>query len=541
MSRLGWPRGAPSRHASEPAQPAIQSPRHRWGGALLAAAAGVAHALSFAPWELWWLQILSTAALVGLLANERPPGAALRGWAFGFGWLAAGLWWLYISLHRYGGLAAWLSIVAVAVLAALLAMYYAAAASFWLRWRRRNLHADALLFAAWWLIAELARATLFTGFPWLASGYAHTTGPLAAWAPWIGVYGLGAISAWSAALMALAFLEARHQLAARSKRPRDRARDLLRLASACVAPIAVLGIGTALPSHFTRSTGTLTVTLLQTNVAQDRKFDAEHIRAAMAWHLDRLERAAGQLVVSPESSLPLLPDQIPPEVWEAYQRPFNRPGRGALVGIFTGDNQRGYMNSVVGLGAAHHVTEGSHYVYGKRHLLPFGEFIPMGFKWMIDMMKVPIGDQTRGMNTASFQVAGQRVRPLICYEDLFGEDFAASMVGPQSATLLANVTNLAWFGPVMIQDQHLQFSRMRALEFQRPQVRATNTGATAVLDHRGDVTARLAPEIEGVLEARVEGRIGDTPYAHWLAQWRLWPLWAAACIAVLAGGLVRRR
>jgi apolipoprotein N-acyltransferase len=496
---------------------------------VLAAAAGGLQALSFAPWEFWWLQLLSVGALVALLADASPRAAALRAWAFGFGWLAAGLWWLYISLHVYGFLPAWLSVAAVALLAALLALYYALAAGLWARMRRRRLGIDALLFAAFWMLAELARGSFFTGFPWIAGGYAHTTGPLAAWAPYVGVYGIGALSAWAGAVVALTLV-----------RLRQRPRALPLALAPLLAPAVVLALGAALPQGFTRSTGALSVSLMQTNVAQDSKFEPEQINKALAWHLDKFESATGQLIVTPESSLPVLPVQIPDDVWRAYQRPFNKPGHAALVGVFTGDEDRGYTNTVVGLDAKHHMTDASYYRYGKRHLLPFGEFVPPGFKWMLDMMKIPIGDQARGVDTAPFAVAGQRVRPLICYEDLFGEDFAPSMVGPQAATVLANVTNLAWFGKHMIQDQHLQFSRMRSLEFQRGQVRATNTGATAVIDYRGNVTARLPPEVEGQLDASVEGRIGDTPYAIWVAQWRLWPLWGLAAAVILAALLMRR-
>jgi apolipoprotein N-acyltransferase len=275
-------------------------------------------------------------------------------------------------------------------------------------------------------------------------------------------------------------------------------------------------------------------------VAQDDKFDPEHIRDALAYHLNRFNAARGQLVVTPESSLPVLPVQIPKDVWLAYQHPFDAPGHAALVGIFTGDDDHGYTNSVVGLDAKHHMTDSTYYHYGKRHLLPFGEFVPPGSRWMIEMMKIPIGDQARGVDTASFAVGGQRVRPLICYEDLFGEDFAPAVIGPDGATVLANVTNLAWFGKRMIQDQHLQFSRMRALEFERGQVRATNTGATAVIDYKGNVTARLPPAIEGQLDATVEGRIGDTPYAIWVAKWKLWPLWGLALAGILVGLAMRR-
>jgi len=133
------------------------------------------------------------------------------------------------------------------------------------------------------------------------------------------------------------------------------------------------------------------------------------------------------------------------------------------------------------------------------------------------------------------------VRPLICYEDLFAEDIARSVVGNGAATVLANVTNLAWFGAAMVQDQHLQFSRMRALELQRPIVRATNTGATAVVDHQGRISARLPPLIEGALEAGVDGRVGATPYARWLAEWGLVPLVLFGAAIVGAAAIARRR
>jgi apolipoprotein N-acyltransferase len=500
-------------------------------GAFAAALAGAAQVASFAPWELWWLQPLAVGALVFLLARATPRAAALRGWAFGFGWLAAGLWWLYISLHVYGHLPGWMSALAVALLAALLALYYAIAAFAWASLRRGTPLADALQFAAAWLLAELARASFFTGFPWIAGGYAHTTGALAPWAPFVGVYGLGALSAWLGAAAALALSSLRG-------RPGDPPRR--RALAALLAPAALVAAGAALPQDFTRSTGLLAVTLLQTNVPQDDKFEDAHVRAALAWHAGRLAAATGQLVVTPESSLPVLPSQIDFDTWRSYEKPFEAPGRAALVGTFLGDDRVGYTNSVVGLDAAHHMTDGSEYHYGKRHLLPFGEFVPPGFKWMLDMMNVPIGDQARGRDTAPMAVAGQRVRPLICYEDLFGEDFAPSMVGPGAATLMVNVTNLAWFGKLEIQDQHLQFSRMRALEFQRGQVRATNTGATAIVDWRGRVTDRLPPDVEGRLDGTVEGRIGDTPYGRWLARWRLWPLWGAAALALLGLGMRRR-
>jgi apolipoprotein N-acyltransferase len=501
-------------------------PRAGRAAALLAGAGGLLHTASFAPLNAWPLQILALALLVAALEGATPRRAAWLGWLFGFCWLASGLWWLFISIHRYGGVAAPLAAAAVALLAAALALYYALAAAAWARLRSANVALDAALFAACWLLAELARGVLLTGFPWIAGGYAHTEGLLAAWAPWIGVYGIGALAAWLAAA-GMAASHLRHRA--------------WRAAAVGLPPLVLIAAGQALPNEFTRGTGTLGVTLLQSNMPQELKFEALQIERTMRWHREALGAARGSLVLTPESSIPLPLALLDDATVAALRAPFAQGERAALVGIFTGSDSVGYTNSVIGLSAASDPARNDFYRYGKRHLLPFGEFIPPGFGWFVAAMNIPIGDQARGQSTLPLVVAGQRVRPLICYEDLFAEDIVASVVGEGAATVLANATNLAWFGDVMVQDQHLQFSRMRALELQRPIVRATNTGTTAVVDHRGRITARLPPLVEGALEASVEGRIGATPYARWLAAWGLAPLALLAAAVIGAAAIARRR
>ena len=474
----------------------------------LAAALGVLHTAAFAPTGLWWLQILALAGLVFLSRDATPRRAALLGAAFGIGWLASGMWWLYISMHDFGNIPAIAAALAVLLLAIFLSSYYAAALAL-TAWIGRFRIA---VFAAAWLLAELARATFFSGFPWGASGYVHSVGPLAAWAPWIGVYGIAALAAACAAA----------------------------LASAQWKPIAVMAFivaaGTLLPHDFTTSTGSLRVSLLQPNVPQDQKFDQALIDVNLERLAVQIESAQGQIVVTPESVAPLPLSYLDP----AYVARLKRASlaRPLLLGTFLGDDEHGYVNSLVAFGSA------QPYDYGKRHLLPFGEFVPTGFHWFVRLMGIPMEDQTRGRHQRAFAVAGQRLRPLICYEDLFGEDIVGSVIdvdgGEGAATIFVNASNLAWFGVAMVQDQHLQFSQMRALEFQRPVVRSTNTGATAVVDHRGHVTARLPAATVGVLEATVEGRSGSTPYARWLAACGLWPLWALA-VGGLSVAFWRRR
>jgi apolipoprotein N-acyltransferase len=142
-------------------------------------------------------------------------------------------------------------------------------------------------------------------------------------------------------------------------------------------------------------------------------------------------------------------------------------------------------------------------------------------------MHIPLGDFNRGaLGQPSMVVQGQRLAPNICYEDLFGEELAARFGDAAlSPTVFVNVSNLAWFGDTVAVDQHLAISRMRTLEFQRPFVRATNTGATAILDHQGRTVAALPYLTVGALVGEVQGRVGVTPFAWWAARFGLWPLW----------------
>jgi len=207
-----------------------------------------------------------------------------------------------------------------------------------------------------------------------------------------------------------------------------------------------------------------------------------------------------------------------------------------------GSFEAGYTNSAVGFSRAAAALPGGEYRYDKHHLVPFGEFVPDGFHWFTRMMNIPLGDFNRGPLAApSFVVDSERVAPNICYEDLFGEELAARFV-PESAapTILANLSNIGWFGRTIAIEQHLRISRMRSLELQRPMIRATNTGATAVIDHHGVVTHALPPFSVGILEGTVEGRQGLTPFAEWAGRFDLWPLWLIGAVLVVAAALRSR-
>ncbi|CAN5808352.1 apolipoprotein N-acyltransferase [soil metagenome] len=524
---MSWLAPSRSPRASRPVSLAVEI--------LFAAALGALHSQAFAHTGAWWVQMLALVLLAWRVIPAGTARAAVIGLVFGTVWLAASTWWMYISLHDFGGLAAWMAALAVGLLCALLSLYLAGAMALFAKRRRHRILPDSLIFAAVWLLAELARGALFTGFPWAAAGYAHTSGPLAPLAPLVGVYGIGFASALVAALVA-------HALTAVAKgaaRPAS-------FVPAALAMIAVAAVGIAGPIRFSNATGMLSLTLLQTNVAQDEKFSAERMPAALDWLSSQLLSAKGDLVVAPETAIPLLPDQLAPQYWLPLLKHFHEGRQSALIGMPLGDIDKGYTNSAVGIaratasmGSASSGDAGI-YRYDKHHLVPFGEFIPLGFRWFVDLMNIPLGDFARGPLAApSFPVGTERIAPNICYEDLFGEELAARFVDASKApTLFVNISNIAWFGNTVALHQHEEISRMRTLEFQRPMVRATNTGMTVVIDHAGVAQARLAPYTLGALNASVQGRQGITPFAYWAGVAGLWPL---LLLALLIVGWPRRK
>ncbi len=526
------------------------------------------------PWPLG--QVAALATLAHLLQRSRTARqAGGLGWAFATAWLAGTFWWLFVSMHTHGGLAAPLAVLAVLGLAGALAIYHALAC---MLFKRLSLVFNGLIalffnslsFAACWALAELARATLFTGFPWGAVGYAHVNS-LAWLAPWVGVQGMGvlvaAMSAWLAGLVSIAWSGGHLGRASRGRLPLAKVGLLLLGVPSFLALAPWLQPRVA---NLTQANGEFPVVLLQGNIAQDDKFDTDTgVPQALTWYSQRLggdpPAPAGGLVIAPETALPLLPQQLDKPFWSPLLGRLSEQNHAVLFGIPLGDYTHGYSNAVWAitprqawlaqsrlgqdtspgrLDEPDPDTQGAPiYRYTKHHLVPFGEFIPPAFRWFVDMMSIPLGDFNRGpLGQPAFEWNGQRIAPNICYEDLFGEELARGFLHAGSApTVMVNVSNLAWFGNTVALDQHLHISRLRALELGRPMVRATNTGATVVIDHLGTVTHALPRLQAGRLLAEVQGRNGLTPYARWASRWGLWPvLWAVLAMLALAA-LIRLR
>jgi apolipoprotein N-acyltransferase len=483
-------------------------PKNSSTQALAAFVLGGLSALSFAPVGWFLLIPLCMAAFMALLDTASSRRAFTLGWMFGLGFFAVGVSWVYISLSVYGGMPSWLAAFAVFLFCGFLALFPALAAWATIRFSGPGLFRLLLVFPLMWTGVEWVRGWFFTGFPWLAAGYAQVPdGPLAGYAPLFGVYGLS----WLSVICAGALIW------------------LLRsiwLPGKWMAPFAVLtfllGVGEGLKRiDWTVPIGEpLTVALVQGNVPQEMKWRPEKTAQSLAGYAGHIQAARAQLIVLPETAFPAFYDNLPESYLGDLRRLAEARGADILAGVPTGDIGGDYYNSVVSIGAA------PAQFYHKQHLVAFGEFVPPGFGWIVKVLHVPLSDFSRGgKNQPPLKVAGQKVAVNICYEDVFGEEIIRAL---PEATLLANVTNDAWFGDSFAGWQHAQMSQMRALESGRYMLRATNTGVTAIIDQKGRVVSALPEFTTATLQGQVQGYTGMTPYA----RWGNWPISATALITI---------
>ena len=489
---------------------------------LASLAAGALAVAGFAPFGYWPLPFLSLAVLFALLTRTHARRAGfVVGLAWGLGFFIAGVSWVFVSLSVYGGMPAWLAALATFLFCALLALFPAGVGALQARWKGPSTLRLMLLLPLAWAVAEWVRGWLFTGFPWLAVGYAQVPdSPLAGYAPLVGVYGVSFLVALAAALLAW--------IATTRGRRAQRAWAAAAIVALAVGGQALRGVDWTTPDG-----APTTIALLQGNIPQDMKWRPEVALATLDVYARMAAASPARLVVLPETALPLFESELPDGYAEELVRLGRRHGGDLLTGMPTGSLDDAYYNSVVSFGSA--PTQRYH----KIHLVPFGEYIPLKavWGWVIQVLHIPLSDFARGdAGQAPLAIGGQRVAANICYEDAFGEEIIRQL--PQ-ASVLVNVSNLAWFGDSLAPWQHAQMSQMRALETGRVMLRATNTGVTAIIDAKGRMVASLPLFTAGSLAGTLQGYAGSTPYVRW-GNAPVLVLWGVLGVVLAFVGLRRR-
>lgn len=475
----------------------INGPIHgRTSRLIVAAAAGAVAVGGFAPLGISLLPVLSLAALLLVWRRcDSPADAALAGFIFGLAFFGAGVSWVYVSLHDFGMMAAPIAALATLLFCAYLALFPAATGFVRARLGGGFVSTCLLTAPALWTVTEWLRGWLLTGFPWLAVGYSQPDSPLAGFAPLAGVYAVSLGVAICAGLLALAVSStSRKRLAA----------------VAGIASLLLVGGLLRYPEWTEPRGNPVAVALVQGNIPQSLKFEPDRYQATLDTYRRLVTETlvtgtSARIIVMPETAIPRFLDLVDPAYLGALERIAAASSADLLVGAPLRDRSGAYYNGVVSMGSS------PPQAYHKVHLVPFGEFIPPAFGWVLDLLRIPLSDFSRGRVDQKPLRLGDDIRVAVnvCYEDAFGAEIARQL---PEANLLVNTSNVAWFGDSLAPEQHLQISRMRAIETGRSMLRATNTGVTAIIDERGNVVARLPRFVEGVVSGTAQPMSGATPF-----------------------------
>jgi len=464
---------------------------------LLAFSLGALAVLGFAPYYIFPATIIALIGIIYLWAKAPSAKASLKlGFMFGLGLYTVGIYWIYISLHDFGGMPWWFAGFCTFCLCALLASFPALVG-----YLSKRIGFLAISAPILWGLSDWVRSWIFTGFPWLTLGYSQVPhSPLAGYLPIIGVYGVSVLTALIAACIAI-WLANKQQTSRIYKR------------NAIITITLLMSSGLILKTvEWSSPIGKpFTASLMQGNITQDIKWSPDAAESTLSLYVDMTQRSQADLIILPETALPVLASQLDPAISDALSTHAKTHNSNIIVGMvdYKHDTQQ-YFNSAFSLGSD------PIQVYSKNHLVPFGEFIPLKqwIGWIYrDWLNMPLSDMSRGGTQQRPMLLGnQKVAVNICYEDVFGEEIIRQL---PEATVLVNISNDAWYGQSFAADQHMQFSQARALETGRMMLRSTNTGATAMIDQHGYVLAHAPHDVKTTLNVTAQGYQGATPYVTW--------------------------
>lgn len=449
--------------------------------------------LSFAPFHLPGCAVISLAFFYHHLRALTPSSAFRAGLWYGLGFFGLGVSWVFVSIHDYGHLTVFLSAAITLLFLVYLALYPACMAMAFKTINPASNHVIYLgLFAALWVIFEWLRATLLTGFPWLLLGFGQIDAPFHTLLPWIGVYGVSFMTAFTAALLAISMRS-----------------DATRRRLTALAVIALL-LTPGLIADFSKApvgAKPLSVAVIQANLSMRDKWDETFFWKLLAHYQDAINALLGTgLIVMPESALPVPAAYLNETLLALHEKTY-RAGSALLLGIpetVAFDESR-YYNRLMALGRG----KGN---YSKRHLVPFGEYIPTAFNGIMHALNIPDGNLLPGSShQKTVRVHGIPIASLICYELAYGALLREQL---PYAQLIVSISDDGWFGHSLAVYQQLQMAQVRSLQTARYQIVANNDGLSSVIDDKGNILQSLPAFQAGILRTSITPLTSTTPWVR---------------------------
>lgn len=480
--------------------------------------AGLLFPLAFAPFGWFPLAYLSVILLFIIWPKLTPKQAFKSAWLFGLAAFGLGVSWIFVAINEFGNTPAAAAAVLVLIFVAFVSFVFALQAPLWTKYcaHSRFIIFKLLSFASMWVLFEWLRGWVLNGFPWLNLGTSQIDSLFANWAPIFGVYGVSWMSIVAVLLLYLAVIT----------RPFSKVMGL--------SAIIIWGVSfVPATMHWTQAIDApIKVSLIQGNAPQLTKWDARKIKIRLDTYAQLTrENYASDLIIWPENSLTNFYHRLADVYLDPLVKEARENNTDLIVGVPYMDLEtKKYYSSLMSF-------SDKPGVYFKSHLVPFGEFIPLEslLRGLVGFFDLPMSSFSAGeLDQPLLYAAGQPLAASICFEDAFGAELIRQL---PEATLLVNGSNNAWYGDSFAPHQHLQISRMRALETGRMMMRATTNGISAFIDHRGNIKSHTTQFASTVLTDTVQPRSGATPYV----RWGNYPIIIFSTLILLIAGFASRK
>lgn len=467
--------------------------------------------LAFSPFNVYSVAFILPAILLAIWLRVNEKKAFWLGWLFGIGFFGTGASWIYISIHEFGNSNAFLAGLITFIFVIWMGLYFAIFGFFFKKLFSPFSEAKQclLVFPALWVLFEYLRSILFTGFPWILLGYSQLTTPLQGLAPIIGIYGLSLITALIAGALVL--------LATK--------RSAFIKITAFIIIFTCVGLGWIFKDHaWTKSIGKpIKVSLIQGNIPFNIKWDESYVLENVNVYKNlTLENLSSKLIVWPEGAFPVYAENA-----GSFIQRLNAIAKQHHSNIIFGvpilnQKTQAYYNGLLLIGE-------NHGEYLKKHLVPFGEYIPLKniFGKAMRYFKIPMSGFSAGpKNQPDLKINNIRIAPFICYEIAFPNEV---LNAAEHSELLMTLSDDSWFGKSIALAQHLQMAQMRSLETGRPQLLSTNTGITAFISPFGKIEMGAPIDQRVVLTHDIQPMTGKTP----LMRWHYYPVMGLVIIMLL--------
>jgi apolipoprotein N-acyltransferase len=456
---------------------------------------GALGVLAFSPFDLWWMSVASLTYCIILFATLPQWSGFKVGFIYGLGLFGCGVTWLFNSLYYYGQAPMVVAMSMVLLGVIVLSLFPAIVFQIFSKLRDQSACLQIVGFVGLWVLIEWMRSWVFTGFPWLALGHSLVDSPLRGVMPIFGTYGGTAVIALLSVTSACLIL------------------GLLKVSiKNLITPILVIVACVVLVDvRWTQAASqqAIKVAAVQANIMEELKWRRDLRNDIYQQHIQLSEPYLDHdVIVWPETAIPTFYDIAYQEYLHSYVERLAKIDTEIVVGAFTRTfTDEAIFNSIITLSRP---TQ----IYSKQHLVPFGEYLPLRnfFSLFNRFVTIPASNLSPGDNLPVMTVNDRPVGVSICYEAVFARDILPAL---PKAQWLINVTNDAWFGDSLAPYQHLQISRVRALETGRYMVRAANSGISAIINDQGELLRGTELFKVQVVSAEIWPMQGQTPFMIW--------------------------